>query len=221
MFLLNTMIFIPSSSRWDQSTARHVSTVSGVMTITVPGLRTVLVKETTAGLFCTWLSSCWCCCGGCTLPGKFNTVARHLCWQIYVEAAKHAQVDSFLVSSGQVSGTRPRGSCGCVPTACCWLWPCWWLCSHWSCCFCLAHTSTWFLSTLPPGSSCRAIGSPTSSTAAQMKTPSTAAPSITCGVSSACGAQWSGNRCTSGRAATKSSDTWQALNDKWLMAAFR
>lgn len=114
-----------------------------------------------------------------------------------------------LVSSGRVSAMRPPGSCGCAPTACCWPWPCWWLCSRWSCCSCSAPTSTWFLSTPPPGSSCRATASPTSSTAALTKTPSTAAPSTTCGVSSACGAQWCGSRCTSGRAATRSRNTWR------------
>lgn len=118
-----------------------------------------------------------------------------------------------LVSSGRGSVTCPPGSCGFIPTACCWPWPCCWLCSRWSCCSCSAPTSTWFLSTPPPGSSCRATVSPTSSTVALMKTPSTAAPSTTFGVSSACGAQWCGNRCTSGRAATKSNNTHQVLTD--------
>lgn len=68
------MIFILSSNQWDRSTARHVSTVSAAMTITAPGLRTVLVRGTTAGLCFTWLWSCWCCCGGCTLPGEYHTV---------------------------------------------------------------------------------------------------------------------------------------------------
>lgn len=104
---------------------------------------------------------------------------------------------------GRVSTTHRPGSCGCAPMACCWPWPCSWLCSRSSCCSCLAPTSTWFLSTQPPGSSCHATASPTSSTAAQMRTPSTAAPSTTFGVSSACGGRWCGSRCTSRRAATR------------------
>lgn len=76
---VNTPTFVPSSSQWDRSTARRVSTVCGVTTTTAPGSRTVWVRGTTAGLCCTWLSSCWSCCGGCTSPGQWHMTTSWRC----------------------------------------------------------------------------------------------------------------------------------------------
>lgn len=97
-----------------------------------------------------------------------------------------------------------RGSCGSERTGSCWrrwallgfsLW--WWWC-------CWAATSTWCLSTAPPGSSCRVTGSRTWRTAGTRRTRLTEESSATCGISSASAGRWCGSRCTTTKPRTQS-----------------